>query len=70
MSYEEAEQKIAQLRQYYTQFKDWYNQLKQIKDSIMKNSGVVDQNAENRKKFNQGLKEFKKNNPQITKQNA
>lgn len=62
MTPEQAEQKIAQLRQYYTQFKDWYTQLKNIKDSIMQRSGVVDQNAEDRKKFNQGFKDFKKNN--------
>lgn len=70
MTPEQAEQKIAQLRQYYAQFKDWYNQLKQIRDSIMKNSGVVDQNAEDRKKFNQDFKNFKKDNSKAVKKNA
>ena len=70
MTPEQAEQKIVQLRQYYAQFKDWYNQLKQIRDSIMKNSGVVDQNAEDRKKFNQGFKNFKKDNSKAVKNNA
>ena len=62
MTPEQAEQKVAQLRQYYAQFKDWYTQLKNIKDSIMKNSGVIDQNAEDRKAFNKGFNAFKKNN--------
>jgi hypothetical protein len=62
MTPEQAEQKVVQLRQYYAQFKDWYIQLKNIKDSIMQRSGVVDQNAEDRKKFNQGFNAFKKNN--------
>lgn len=62
MTPEQAEQKVAQLRQYYAQFKDWYTQLKTTRDAIMKHSGVIDKNAEDRKTFNQGFKEFKKNN--------
>lgn len=61
---QQAEQTINQLRQYYQQFKGWYNQLNDIKASIMKNSGVVDQNAEDRKKFNQGFNAFKKQQQQ------
>lgn len=61
---QKAEQTIAQLRQYYQQFKEWYNQLNGIKTSIMQNSGVVDQNAEDRKTFNKGFNNFKKNQAQ------
>lgn len=60
MAQEQAIQTINQLKNYYGMFKDWYNQLNNIKNSIMTNSGVVDKNAEDRKTFNQGFKDFKK----------
>lgn len=67
---QQAEQTISQLKNYYGMFKDWYNQLNSIKNSIMQNSGVIDKNAEDRKAYNKGFRQFKKNNQQQTYKNA
>ena len=61
---QQAEQTIEQLKQYYQQFKGWYQQLNNLKLSIMKRSEVYDKNAEQRQQYNQGFKDFKKNQKQ------
>lgn len=61
---QQAEQTIGQLKQYYQQFKGWYQQLNNLKLSIMKRSEVYDKNAEQRQQYNQGFKDFKKNQSQ------